>query len=190
VPPLPVITGVYRVTLNWGTPSPSVHAHNVMHFFAPTLTDATLFTAIDGAVTAAMWDTVVNTASVKSVDTMKLDGSSPTVNHATGSPLKWQGQSTGSDYIPQGCCVVSEYTATRGRSHRGRVYLPWVSEGEQTSGNLLDIPAMQTAWTAFLANVAAADAFLHVASYKLGTSSEVTSVVVKDKLKTQRRRSA
>lgn len=188
--PLPVIADVFRVTLNWTQTTGSISAHNVMHFENAGGTSTDVYNDINAHVTAAMWDFVVATGRVSSVSVLPLDGSSATTVFSTASPSKWSGAGTGSDWIPQGCGVVTWQTAERGRSRRGRTYLPWVAEGEQAAGVLADVAACQTAWTNFLTAMNLTDTIPVVASYKLASTRSVSAFLVRSFLKTQRRRAA
>src|SRR5262249_41995151 len=119
-----------------------------------------------------------------------LDGSSATQSFTTGGPAKWKGTETGEEVIAQMAMLVKIQTALRGRSHRGRIYLPWVSEGSQTAGVIgpTIVAAAQTAWTAFIAAMNTADAEVGVASYKHASWQPCTVAAVESFGGTQRRR--
>jgi hypothetical protein len=159
-----------------------------MHFLNSSADPNDVWTPINGHVTAAMWDFVCPQTRVETLDLLPLDGGSAVTTKATDLSAKWTGAGTGSDYIPQGCGVATLRTLHRGRSYRGRVFLPHVAEGEQTSGVLSDVAACQTAWSAFLAAEATASNQIVVASYKLGTALAVDSILIRSLLRTQRRR--
>jgi hypothetical protein len=154
--------------------------------------NAAVNTALNAHVTAAMWGLVAPTMFVESVDVIDLDGISASSNFATGGGAKWTGGGTG-DPIPQGASVIKLTTTLRGRSHRGRVYLPAVPEGDQANGVLTGsvVATVQTAWVAFAAAMAADAttplAFV-VASYKLATQTAISTISAEGKMATQRRR--
>jgi hypothetical protein len=151
-----------------------------------------VFTCLDAHVTAAMWSSVGGGASVSDVAITPLDGVSPTVDFPTGSPAKWTGPG-GGQTSPAVATLVKLTTDLRGRSHRGRVYLPFQSEAAEADGalNPATQTAAQAAWSTFLTAIAA-DATtpmtLVVASYKLSSARNVQSVAVEGMLATQRRR--
>jgi hypothetical protein len=189
--PLPIVANSYLTRLVWSSsqaPRPAVN-DLCFHDDAGGHTGTDVYNAINAAVSQQMWAGVVGTASVIDVLTTKLDGSAATVHHATGSPTKWSG-TTGGGAILQGAGVVTLRTGFRGRSYRGRIYLPWIAEDDQTDGILLagNVTAAQTAWSTFMAAVKAAGYPIHVLSRLHSTSTEIVSVTVEPYLKTQRRR--
>lgn len=189
MPPLPVIANVYRCALEWS--NGSQHAVNVMHFRddAGGQTAAALATALDGVVNSAMWYFTADAFSVKNLHITKLDGVTPSVDITPATPANWDG-GLGGQWIPQSAYLAKFTTSVRGRSHRGRVYLPFVSEGGQ-SGGLLDasaVPTWQDEWDDFIPDLAATNWSLVVASYKLGTAGTVQSIKCEGETATMRRR--
>lgn len=185
--PLPTIADVFRVTLNWHVGTRPRPAHNVMHFSAPGKNESDVFTIIDTNVHVAMFDWVSAAAVVDSVDIIKLDGSSGSHTHTTGSPAKWNGGGTG-EIIPQVAGIIKLQTGLRGPSKRGRIFLPWVGEGEQSNGQLLDVSTVIGAWTTFANDCATAGAALGVASYKNADWNQAINLVGETTTATQRRR--
>lgn len=191
--PLPVIANVHRCALEWGLGS-SQHAANVIHVHttAGVATTAQVYACLNRNVTAAMWSSVGGSASVTDVNITPLDGVSPTTDFPTGSPAKWTGPG-GGQTTPAVATLVKLTTDLRGRSHRGRVYLPFQSEAAEADGalNPATQTAAQAAWTTFLVDIAS-DATtpmtLVVASYLLGSARNVQTVTVEGMLATQRRR--
>ena len=191
--PLPVIADTFRCAFKWQS-SAGQTAINVLHFAVPSPgpTGSDVFEAIQDSWTRNMTFVVSNTAVVTEIDVTPLDGVSATFTGATGSPLQFTG-SAGGDFVPALACVVKLQTDQRGRSKRGRVYLPFVGEAENVNGTLnsTDIASMQTAWTAFLAAVAVdptTPMVLTVASYKLASQRAVINALVEGVAATQRRR--
>lgn len=186
--PLPVIADTFRVVFNWSnTVMPGVTAHNVMHFSDVSADEDTVASNIYAHLQTGQWDSVTTTASIDSVTVTKLDGVSASVVHAFADAPKANGQGFG-DIIPQASVVVSAYTSKRGRSYRGRIYLPWVPEGEQAAGVFADTTAQQTAWSFFLNQMGLTTTIPVVASYKLATADTIQRYVVRGKVRTQRRR--
>jgi len=190
--PLPVVAGSFLVRLVWLNGSVQRPATNDMCFHddAGGHTGTDIYNAIDSHVTHDMWKTTSGDGVVDHVITTKLDGTAASVIHPTGTPAKWQGGEA-SQTIPQGCCVATIRTGFRGRSRRGRIFIPWIGEGAQDSGTLdgTKVAAQQAAWTTFFAAMLADGFPIHVLS-KLHTDSvEATEVQIQSFLKTQRRRS-
>ena len=190
--PLPVITDTFRCAFKWQS-STGQTAINVLHF--TTLAPATapdVFEMLQDTWTRNMTFVVSNTAIINEIDITPLDGTSATFTGATGGGLQWTG-SAGGDFVPALACVVKLQTASRGRSHRGRIFLPFVGEAENVNGvlNAGDVATMQTDWNAFLAAVkvdATTPANLMVASYKLALAFGVVNANVEGIGATQRRR--
>jgi hypothetical protein len=190
--PLPVIADTYRVALDWVNPDfPSQSATNVIHVRKGGTNAAGIATIVDAGVTANMWRFQDTHSHVNFMNVTPLDGSSVTFPLATGSPAKWSGVQTNQQPLMQVCTLIKLVTAKRGRSYRGRVYLPWTDEAG-VSGNVLDSPTcalVTTAWIAFLASLTGAGAKLVVASYLKATAEDVVAVGTELDTATIRRRS-
>lgn len=190
MPPLPVIADTYRVALNWRSATLG-HAANVMHFRGAPGSAAGLYTSLNNRAIQNLWYCVSNTAVVDSVDITPLDGSSATIVNSTGAPAKWQGFA-GTDSPPAVSAIVKLRTAKRGKSYRGRIFLPWVTESQQANGALdaAAVTAMQAAWILFRTNVATDGYTMVIASYLHATAELVTTSTVEGYTGTQRRRLA
>jgi hypothetical protein len=114
---------------------------------------------------------------------------SPTLEFVNTPDGRWVG-GRGGEYIPQAASIVKLRTAKRGRSYRGRIFLPFLPEGGQNNGTLNagDVAQAQTAWDDFVVDIAGNDCSLVVASYKHQTAEVVTTVLVEGEAATQRRR--
>lgn len=182
---LPVIADVFRVTMGWSAGSTPMA--NVLHFYAPTLNETDVkdvfLPVLDPDMVAAM----SSGCHLTSLAVLPLDGSTPTETTELDGTFTGLGND---QWIPQQAAVVSIKTATRGRSHRGRIFLPAVAESSQLAGQI-DVGAidlMQAAWETALDSWAAGGILLGVASYKLETFEPATTVVCKIRSGTQRRR--
>jgi hypothetical protein len=186
---LPVISNVFRCTLHWAHTN-GQRAVNVTHVSAPTKTAAQVFTQWDTSVANGLWIPVVSGARVVQFDVLPLDGSSPTTINTVPSVAKWTGNGGAVDFLPQGSALVKFQTALRGPAHRGRMFLPFLSEQEQSNGAIVagDLATMQTAWNTFRTNMAAAGVALVVATYAHADKYTVDSVVCESEIGTQRRR--
>jgi hypothetical protein len=161
-----------------------------MHFADTASTASGVATKIDAHVTSGMWDPLNATTACTQLAVTPLDGVSPTFLFPTGSAAKWKAATSSGDLIPQVACVVKLQTATRGRSHRGRIFLPFVSEGKVANGTITaaSVSTAQAAWSAFLAAMLTATCPLTVASYKLASDDNVTAVLVESQAGTVRKR--
>jgi hypothetical protein len=188
--PLPVIPDVVRCSFNWTSTEYPRHAVNVMHFSVLTYNISALMTSLEASVTTQMWSHTPSTSKITSIKFTPLDGSAASVDIATSGGSKWSGNGTPGTTVPQVSAIVKLLTAQRGRSHRGRIFLPWVGEGDMNAGILstTEVTALQSAWTAFIAAMSTSVKPMVVASYTLSTASVVTSVLAETQLATQRRR--
>lgn len=184
--PLPVIAGTFRIALLWGTNS-RPDAVNVIHMRASTATPSTLFGALNATVAPGMWNWVSDQLKISRVVITKLDGATSSVEVATDLSAKWSGQGSG-EPIPQVAGLVKITTGIRGRSARGRVFLPFVAENRQNNGTMLTGDVVTTAWEAFRTGFDTGDDGLGVVSEKLGVFYKAESCAAEARSATQRRR--
>lgn len=186
---LPVIANVFRAAFNWIDGS-GQNAVNVMHFKADSASVPNdLFTVLDAHLTNGCWNLTSSICVVDTVDITPLDGSSASQLFSTDRDTHWQG-GVGGQYIPAAAGVVKITTAKRGRSYRGRIFLPFVAEAAQQNGTTTGTLAADCtgAWSTFETNMLASDWATGVASYKLGTWEKSTAITCESVLGTQRRR--
>jgi hypothetical protein len=187
--PLPVIADCRRVSLNWSY-GIQLRATNVIHLAGVEPLDD-VFTALQESVVSDLWACVSDTAKVDSVDIIPLDGSSAGSHYVTDTSTdgRWKGGVSG-ECIPAVCALVKMTTAFRGRSNRGRAFLPFVGESAQNAGlmNATEVSNGNTAWADFLEAMAANASPLCVASYKNSSFHLVTTAEVEPIAATQRRR--
>lgn len=188
--PLPEIADVYRVALNWQHSDYGWTATNVMHFRKSGGDASDVYDTLDSNVTAAMWEVAPEHAHIHSVDVTPLDGTGATYTGLTGDASKWSGPIASGLSTPQVCALVKLNTAKRGRSFRGRVYIPWASEQNVTAGQVdsANVTAAQAAWTAFIADMDGDSCQLVVASYVLASAEDVLTALYERDVATQRRR--
>ena len=186
--PLPVIAGVFRVAFNWANDAPGQIAENVMHFRSPTLTAAGVGAALIESVVRDQWTPVVHTSGVNTLVITKLDGSSATFDQSI-STINFTGLG-GTEWIPAVAPIVSFATGLRGRSYRGRIYLPFCDEAAVADGQLVGTIAsdLQTAWEEFGAACYSNGLTHVVASYVHATAAEVQSYACQAAVGTMRRR--
>jgi hypothetical protein len=189
--PLPVIANTYRVALEWSNSDfPNETATNVIHIRKSGSNAAAIAVIVDAAVTAPMWRFMDTHSKIVFQVVTPLDGGSVSLPVATGGPAKWSGTQTNQQPLFQVSELIKVLTAKRGRSYRGRVFLPWVDEAG-VSGNALDgaTTALVTAgWVAFLASLTGAGAKMVVASYKNATAEDVVAIGAELDTATVRRR--
>jgi hypothetical protein len=185
--PLPVIANVYRCALNWERSTQ--HAVNVMHIQAPSaLPAADVFSTLDAFVASGMFECCVGT--IQSVDITPLNGTSPTQTFvAFDDNAQWTGEASG-EFVPALSALVKLQSAVRGRSHQGRLFLPFVGESKNNDGALTGTTAadMTGEWDNFANDLVGSDFAIVVASYKLETASQAVNIAVEPLLATQRRR--
>lgn len=152
------------------------------------MTETDLTTAIRSHLTDNMFKPCANVMALNSYDVIKLDGSSPTVHIAEVSPQT--GGTVSVQPIANSSVVVKLRTGIRGRSHRGRVFLPPTAEQAYSDGviDTADAAAIQSGWASFITNMASDLAPLVVASYKLATASNVLNASTRIGTGTQRMR--
>lgn len=193
MPPLPVIANTFRCALRWETSIAALSAVNVIHIRRATAgaTAADAFDALDDEVASAMWNTVGSRWSVSNVDITPLDGSSPTQTFTPTTASNWDGN-TGGDVAPAVTSLVKLQTALRGRSFRGRLYLPSPAESQMGDGSLVDGSEVTgtAAWVTFANDLVARSPSwaLVVASYELASAQQVINLSIGDELATQRKR--
>jgi len=189
MPPLPVIANVYRVALNYLHGGTAQIAVNVIHVRSASTNPALVALAIHSSMLNKMFTTMSSGALCKSMDLTRLDGTSAAYHH-TMTPFSGQGSS--GDFEPGSTAVVGFRTALRGRSHRGRLYLPFLAEGQASNGQLTAGQALVLllGWSNFVNALPTKTplCFLVVASYKLATATDVVTTPVLRAYGTQRRR--
>lgn len=188
--PLPLIADVYRCAFKWQDPAFSSNAVNVMHFKKSGSNPAAIAAILNTNVSANMWYCQEASSFIGEVDITPLDGTSVTYPYIPPVAANWTGQRTTTDKMPNACNLIKLVTAKRGRSYRGRVYLPWIHAASPTNG-VLDAGTVSnctTAWVAFLAAMASSGAPLVIASYLHATAEPVVAVICERDIATQRRR--
>jgi hypothetical protein len=102
------------------------------------------------------------------------------------------GSGAGTNVTANTAVLIRKATQFGGRQNSGRMFWPWVSEGNVTGAGFVaggTVTALQNAMNLFLSDLAAAD--LSLALLHSGVSPEpqlVTSLAVQSKVATQRRR--
>lgn len=159
-----------------------------MHFRTNDVPDSALLNeALQAHITTNMFACVSGFMKIDHVDITPLDGSTATASFPAGTA--WKGNA-GDKPIPAVAQVIKLTTLKRGRSHRGRVFLPNVDEAVFEGGGLADVQFSLTvpAWSAFRDAMETDGWPLVVASYKLATADAVTVTTPEKIACTQRRR--
>jgi hypothetical protein len=197
--PLPVIANVIRCSAE-GTLSNGHEWANVFHLRKSGALSYAAAIAVADPVIAAFYTNhlagspglsyyMYTSADVDRIRYTPLDGTSATTVVAHN-----QAGTNGSDPLPpQTALCVTLYTALRGRAHRGRFYLPALTEGSNgtggtvAAGTISDLSAQFTA--AFITNLVGTGVSLVVASYLApGSAENVVSILINNTWDTQRRR--
>ena len=186
--PLPVIAGVSRVAVNWIYAEDfPLRATNVMHFDSGLLSPSDLVDALNANVQTHQFETMPDNVLCENVVVTPLDGVSGSFE---GALPDWHGSSGVGDFSPAAGAVVSLKTAKRGRSYRGRIFLPFCVDTIAGAGVMDQANAdeLAAAWNDFGAAISGDGATPVVASYTLGTAEPVTLYTVDTVLGIQRRR--
>jgi len=190
---LPVIADTFRCALNWTTSGGQI-AVNVIHIHTVTSgkTAADVDEVLEDQVGSNLWLSVSSTAQVTDIAITPLDGVSATQHFVPAVPAGWTGGQAG-DFSPATAAIVKIPTDQRGRSKRGRVFLPFTGESVMANGVLDNTTrsSMETQWNTFQAALKAdpdTPCFICVASYKLASQREPLALSVEHLLATQRRR--
>lgn len=182
---LPVIADTYRVALNWGAGAQT--AENVIHVRESASSSAAVAAALAGAFVANQWKSVSSTAFIESATITPLDGTSVTETFDSLGANVVGG--TAGNWAPNVAVITSLGTGERGRSYRGRLFLPFTADSAQVDGQVVGATqsAMQSAWASFISALFGGTGLV-VASYKHATAATVTTANVKLGCATQRRR--
>lgn len=161
-----------------------------MHFREASTGVETLEALLLTSVKIGMWQYTGTGEHIESFDCTPLDGSSNTSHTPTGLTADWTGSISVADITPQVAVLVKSVTAVRGRSHRGRSFLPWCAESVNTAGTLSESTraSMEVAWNLFRTTMATGGWAPVVASYKLAEATDITNYHVEPITATQRRR--
>lgn len=186
--PLPIITDVFRCALGYRSTDNSLQAINVIHVIDGAHTALEVGEAVNAAVSDHnWWDAVSSDINYKGVTVTPLDGAGTSVfvdgdGTATGS--------AGGQPMPAVCQTITLYTDARGRSFRGRIFTPFVSESVFAAGIIDPGTTVETHtdFESFMGELGTSTGGLVVASYKHSTSHLVTSFTVQGIASTQRRR--
>lgn len=188
---LPVIANVYRVAFNWADAATGQTAVNVMHFNKSASNANAVVAAIDAAPNGDMFESIPNTAAALTCDVTPLDGSTGTTSHTL---VNYHGSGASGEISPATAVEIKLTTGLRGRSYRGRVFLPLTREGAIANGfvvsGVLSAGNGADGWQDWVDDLAAASCNLVVASYKLAVDNAVVTAVMQSAVRTQRRRQA
>jgi hypothetical protein len=161
-----------------------------MHFVSDGYDIDALHNAIVAHWTSNMLSHMTNENRVLDITYTPLDGSAGSVTKTLTNAAPWIGTITSGETVPQVATLVSLKTGFRGRSARGRIYLPFTAEGALNNGSLVGTvsTSMNAGWSAFRTAMIAAGHDLEVASYKNASANTVSDITVEQLLATQRLR--
>jgi hypothetical protein len=145
-PMLPVIEGVWQAAIQWTAAGQT--AKNVLYFHAEAGgTGEGLAGALSSEAIANMFHTMSDDAVADHVVITALDGVSGPVPYTL---TDWVGTES-AEFVPAASCCLTLYTGAGGRSNRGRIYLPFLSESVQNDGHFIGDAAtvVEPAWNAW-----------------------------------------
>lgn len=189
MPPLPVLTNVYRCALNWRNSSGGI-AENVIHILGHSGVTVDDIGGLFGAFwTNDMNGYVSNTYRMASVSVTPLDGTSATVEFPMPDVTQFHGKQTG-DVVPAVCGVIKLTTAARGRKARGRLFMGPAGESNIADGmqQTSNAATTTTAWQNFVDALSGNNTPLIIASYTHEQVFAVTVASAEVPCATQRRR--
>jgi hypothetical protein len=187
---LPIIADVSRVAFHYKAPGVAgPYAINVMHFRQDAVDQDGLAGAIIANWQADQLSSLSASAELDSFEITPLDGTSATRNYLTDGADHWSGNA-GSEWVPQVAVIIKMETALRGRSYRGRIYLPFTGESKIDGGTLdgTFVTAMSAGWNDFNAAMLTDSVVPVVASYKHATAEGIVGFICESQTATQRRR--
>lgn len=192
MPPLPVIHGVYRITLPWTAVS-GVAPRNVFHVESASSDVEAVGTALDQAFqssSAGMFEIMPTGMECLQLEILPLDGVQATV--ITDLTQVVTGGGGGGQFSPASAAVLSMRTTQRGPQGRGRMYIGPCTESFIADG-VIDTQRrddMVGAWKGFLLTlrIGSPSCTLVVASYTHARANTVLDVSMSTTLGTQRRR--
>jgi hypothetical protein len=195
VMPLPVIAGIYRVSVNQLIGDEPIA--NVLHFSATGSPTA----AAVGAAFALGWGKTGGISALQSTQLLyktwhvtPLDGSSIGADGDFSLANKQAGANVSAPVPVNSCLVLTLNTGLRGRSQRGRIYFAGIASSQVDSPAAHWAPGTLTAavteWGVMVSHWASGTPALApvVASYRLATANLVSGVVARRDFGTQRKR--
>ncbi len=197
--PLPVIANTVLVTQKFDDVGHERHQMACVFGIqksAGTGSHATIADEVAGAFAGSLWAVASAGWQLGETDIIALDGTSPTQTVVSAVFGQAGGHGTGNAMPNALCQVVTWQTDVRGKSHRGRSYIPMGASDQLTDPrtNLLTsgaVAALQTEADNFLSLLNSSSPVtidLVVVSRKLGTASLVTSSRANAAVGIQRRR--
>lgn len=194
---VPNVPSCWKATLSWNVGTPAQVNEVVWHVLSPFSSAATgVAQEVANAwmVAGGLGANMGNVAIGNTVTVQPYDGSAaPTVVQPTGFFNTAMGSA--SNPVPANVAfIITKRTALAGRAFRGRMYIPAVAQtGVQIGGtqwNSSFVTTMQAAANASWAKLTAGPLIssLLVYSHKLNVATPVTSLIGRQYLGTQRRR--
>ena len=161
-----------------------------MHFTSADYDIDNLWDKLQDHVAEGMWQPTSEQNKIVQVVFLPLDGTTASVAKVAPSTDAWSGPQSNGDTVPQAAVIVKLRTDQRGRSGRGRVFLPWPWEGVIENGRFssADRDACTAAWGAFVDDMRGDSVDLVVASYVHAYKNAVVSANAETFCGTQRRR--
>jgi hypothetical protein len=160
---------------------------NVMHFVDQSGTTQQIVDGLRDNLGANAVKPISVSYTLARIELLPLDGTTGTTSAVPTTVMHGGG---GTQFIPAGTCCVTEHTGLRGRSHRGRIFLPALDEDQMQDGIMVDAGTIEAGWNTVLPlwDADPHSGSLVVASYLLASADLVLSCSVNAAAATQRRR--
>lgn len=188
---LPVIPNCYRVTWNFASYA-GVTPRIVQHYLWASGDAEEFGETFWDTMNGGLWSPMHSNFEPQSLDIIKLDGVSATVNVPRAGFFLGDTCEGSGEISPASAAILKIGTNIRGPRGRGRSFVGPLCESTMSDGVLDDtwLDGMYGAWQTFLPNLSLLDPVivLAVASYKHEEAQPVQSLSVEKVLGTQRRR--
>jgi len=197
VPPLPVITNGWQVAQQWTSTDELHDMYNVIAVLSgDTATASQVAEQVAHAFATAILPVVRHGLAMGITRVTKLDGTSLIEDFTTAHTGDLGGVTTGNGLPLELAKLITLRSNTRGRSHRGRIYIPGASDAELvneftralTSTALTALTTAASDFPAAILDNAIIPLALQVLSRKLGSMIQVQEATPNTGMVNQRRR--
>lgn len=187
--PLPVIEGVYRVTINL-TAQGALSPVNVFHIAGTPGTDAEAQAALSLAWQSNMLSPVPDVFEPTTYTIIPLDGTTPSSDHVINPDAHPLCNAGDDDWSPETAAVLKFKSNFRGPSGRGRIFIGPLGEGSMADGKWVGegVADVLEAWENFNDALNTEAFTMCVASYTNEVAHVITNISANLELATQRRR--
>lgn len=186
-PPLVIPPGLAECSLNFTSPDFFSGKASVTFGVDVGLTDL----PTQAGIIATQWISDIWTPhglDAFTFDSIVLRTATTTFENPVGAP----GGTTGTPALPNACLLVKKATALNGKAHRGRMYVPGLLKIDtaSTAGVIgsTTLATFQAAFSTFRDGLAGSAVPMEVLHHSAVAPDDVTFLLVRDRVATQRRR--